>query len=100
MIYMIPSRLLVLWIALAARPLDAQLHARPHPLPTATLVAVPRIGEIVIDGRLVESAWSRAGAADHFTQVMPNEGQPATQRTEVRILFDASYVYFGARMFD
>ena len=38
--------------------------------------------------------------ATGFIQSEPNEGQPATQRTEVRFLFDAEALYVGARMHD
>jgi len=53
-----------------------------------------------IDGRLTEEAWAAAPVADGFTQRDPDEGRPATERTEVRILFDDTAVYVGARMFD
>ena len=55
---------------------------------------------IVIDGRLDEADWQRAPAATEFFQRDPNEGQPASERTEVRILFDDEAIYVGARMFD
>ena len=35
-----------------------------------------------------------------FTQVDPQEGRPASQRTEVRVLYDDMYLYVGARLFD
>ena len=53
-----------------------------------------------IDGHLTEEAWATAPVADGFTQRDPDEGRPATERTEVRILFDDTAVYVGARMFD
>jgi uncharacterized protein DUF5916/cellulose/xylan binding protein with CBM9 domain len=53
-----------------------------------------------IDGRLTEEAWAQAPPADGFTQRDPDEGRPATERTEVRVLFDDTAVYIGARMFD
>jgi hypothetical protein len=51
------------------------------------------------------AAWtSRSGprrkAAADFRQAQPKIGEPATQRTEVRILFDDDALYVGARMFD
>jgi hypothetical protein len=54
----------------------------------------------VIDGRLTEDVWTAAPAADGFTQRDPDEGRPATERTEIRIVFDDTAVYIGARMFD
>jgi hypothetical protein len=62
----------------------------------ATRITTP----LVIDGRLSEEAWSHADVADHFTQRDPDEGQPATERTEIRIVYDADALYVGARMHD
>jgi hypothetical protein len=50
-----------------------------------------------IDGVLDEAAWSSAPAADQFFQQEPQEGQPATDRTEVRVLYDAGHLYIGVR---
>ncbi len=55
-----------------------------------------RVSEpIRVDGRLDEEVWSRATPATEFTQVNPDEGQPASERTEVRILFDDEAIYIG-----
>jgi hypothetical protein len=54
----------------------------------------------VVDGRITEDSWLQAEAATTFTQTDPDEGQPATERTEVRVLFDDDAVYVAARLFD
>lgn len=60
-----------------------------------------RVSETIkIDGRLDEPAWEQAEAAADFRQEEPNEGQAATERTEVRILFDDRNLYIGVRAFD
>ncbi len=60
-----------------------------------------RISEpIKIDGRLDEPAWSRAEAAKDFRQEEPQEGAPATENTEVRILYDGRNLYLGIRAWD
>src|SRR5688572_32846115 len=41
----------------------------------------------VIDGQLSDEVWSRTQVMSDFTQVDPDEGQPATERTEVRVLY-------------
>jgi hypothetical protein len=38
--------------------------------------------------------------ADHFRQRDPDEGQPATERTEIRVLYDETALYVGARLYD
>jgi hypothetical protein len=55
---------------------------------------------IKIDGLLDEPAWSLAQAATDFLQQQPTEGAPASERTEVRVLFDEKNIYFGIRAFD
>jgi len=55
---------------------------------------------IALDGRLDEDEWSKVSPATGFIQWDPHEGQPATQRTEVRFLFDDDALYIGARMYD
>lgn len=41
-----------------------------------------------IDGRLDDVAWQRAEPVTEFYQRERNEGLPATERTEVRVVFD------------
>jgi hypothetical protein len=53
-----------------------------------------------IDGRLEEPAWRSADFAGNFRQYEPNEGEPATERTEVRVLYDDSSLYVGVRLYD
>ena len=55
---------------------------------------------INIDGRLDEDVWSEAVAAADFLQQQPNEGTPASEKTEVRVLFDDRNLYVGIRAFD
>src|SRR5450830_985489 len=52
---------------------------------------------IKLDGRLDEPAWSTAPVTDAFTQMDPDEGKPASQRTEVRVLYDDAALYVGVR---
>ena len=87
---------LVLGTLFAPRLSRAQAHPTPPPL----AIAARRSGPIVLDGKLDEPAWQAATPATGFRQAQPNEGQPATQRTEVRFLFDDDALYIGARMYD
>jgi len=56
--------------------------------------------QITIDGKLKEVAWKEAALVDNFTQREPHEGQPATERTELRILYDEQNLYFGLVCYD
>src|SRR5438132_7151834 len=54
---------------------------------------------IAIDGRLSEDAWTRAQAATDFRQQDPLTGNPATEPTEVRVVYDAKRIVIGVRCF-
>src|SRR5215216_1890579 len=62
--------------------------------------AIRTAEEIRIDGMLNEAAWGQAVPASDFRQEDPNEGAPATEKTEVRVLYDDKYFYVGIRAFD
>jgi hypothetical protein len=53
-----------------------------------------------LDGNLDEPAWAAAEPATDFTQSWPREGEPATFRSEARVLLGADALYVGIRMFD
>src|SRR5688572_14007559 len=80
--------------------LSAAIQAPAPDTAAPTAVAARATGELRIDGRLDEPAWSTAAPVTSFTQRDPNAGAPATERTEVRIVYDAEAVYVGARLFD
>jgi Domain of unknown function (DUF5916)/Carbohydrate family 9 binding domain-like len=53
-----------------------------------------------LDGTLDDPIWQQATPIDHFLQREPFEGRPATEKTEVRILYSKHEVYFGISCFD
>ena len=67
---------------------------------TTTVVRAVRLdGEIALDGRFTEVAWEHAPAFSSFVQQVPKAGSPATERTEVRILYDDEAIYIGVRAY-
>ncbi|KPJ84224.1 MAG: hypothetical protein AMS19_01460 [Gemmatimonas sp. SG8_23] len=54
----------------------------------------------VLDGFLEQEVWGRGGLIDELIQQEPLEGAPATERTEIYLLYDARTLYFGIRAFD
>ena len=48
-----------------------------------------------VDGVLDEPAWASAKPIGPLLQSEPTEDAPATFQTDVRVLFDADYLYFG-----
>ena len=55
---------------------------------------------IEIDGKLDESSWKLAPVLTDFTQYNPDEGNPATEKTEVKVLFSKDALYIGVRALD
>ena len=53
-----------------------------------------------LDGRLDDPLWKSAKVVTDFRQREPKEGQPATEKTEVRILYTGHAVYFGIHCYD
>ncbi len=102
----LPALIVVASVVVPSKPVRAQTQttpaanvARPHDQsPTAT--AARRNGAVNIDGNLDEAAWQAATPVTDFRQYDPQEGQPASERTEARILVDDDAVYVGMRLFD
>src|SRR5437870_6565121 len=53
-----------------------------------------------LDGSLDDPLWQSAKVITDFRQREPNEGEPATEKTEVRILYTRHAVYFGIHCYD
>ena len=59
-----------------------------------------RVDETIrLDGRLDEAVW-RGSSESGFIQAEPREGQPATEETEVWVVYDESNLYVAARLHD
>jgi len=64
-----------------------------------TLIAQKTTARPRIDGVLDDAAWATAQVIDTFVQQEPQEGQPASDRTEVRVLYDEGHLFIGIRAF-
>ncbi len=64
------------------------------------VVALKIANHLNIDGLLNEPIWQEAAPAGDFVQYDPYNGPPATEKTEVRILYDNVAIYIGAMMYD
>lgn len=72
------------------------------PTEPRTVMAI-RLAEderIRLDGRLEEPVWQRATPATGFLQQDPNEGEPATEETEVYAVYNSDHLYLGVMLFD
>jgi hypothetical protein len=53
-----------------------------------------------IDGTVNDEAWLSVEPYSNFIQTDPIEGAPASERTEVRVLYDKTNLYIGVIAFD
>ena len=83
-----------------ARPAHAQQGLNAPPIPTLDAVAAAAAPPVVDGDVLGDPAWADVPFATGFRQTNPDEGQPATERTEVRILFTADTLYVGVICYD
>lgn len=67
----------------------------PRAAQAARVERAPRL-----DGTLNDPLWQQAKPIDDFRQREPFEGQAATQKTQVRILYTDRAVYFGIHCYD
>ena len=87
-------------VAFAALALTLAARASGSPLPATAVQAARATSPITLDGRLDEPAWQQAPVLSGFLQKDPDQGQPATEPTELRLLFDDHALYVGARLHD
>ena len=66
----------------------------------ATLRAVRVTEPVRIDGALDERAYQDVRPVSGFIQVNPLEGEPATEETEIWVLFDGDNLYVSGRCHD
>jgi len=83
--------------AAAAPPQELDIEAiRATKRVTAVRISEP----IVVDGVLDEPSWALAEPAVDFYQQFPDEFGPASERSEVRFLYDGDMLYVGAMLYD
>src|SRR4030095_1867815 len=87
------ARPLVLAVLTIALPLLSQ---EVGSLPTQKKLAATRTtSSIELDGDLNDEPWLRSIATDGFIQAEPYQGEPATERTEVKIIYDEKNLYIA-----
>jgi hypothetical protein len=111
------ARLVGTWLAVAciwaapsafaqqAAAIDATLNVSVPPAVIvrdadgmATVRATRLDGEFALDGALTEAIYTTVAPFSDFVQQEPQEGQPATEKTEVWLFFDDTNIYVGARL--
>ncbi len=51
--------------------------------------------KITLDGKLTENCWRKATKISNFTQREQNTGEPATEKTEIAIVYNTNIMYIG-----
>src|SRR5690348_13543561 len=59
------------------------------------IVAVPIKSSLRINGVMNEEAWQQAPPSPSFIQIEPYQGSVPHHPTEVRVLYNKHYLYFG-----
>lgn len=68
--------------------------------PAQSLLVAPTDSLIRIDGDLSEAVWQRAAIAGDFIQNFPSDTLPAYNRTDVRMSYDAHFLYLAVVCYD
>jgi hypothetical protein len=87
---------------LSGGPAWAQPAANSTGAAAANAATASRAAEApTLDGEVLgDAAWANAAPITGFTQEQPNEGEPVSERTEVRVIFTNDTLYIGAVMYD
>jgi hypothetical protein len=72
----------------------------PWVRPSAAAIRIDAADAPIVDGDLSDPVWARMRPFTEFRQKLPNVGAPATQRTEVRVLYDENNLYVAVYAFD
>ena len=92
---MIRAIITLAWLALLPASLAAAERPRPEIRAVAASVAP------IIDGIVAEDpAWQSARPATHFWQTEPSDGEPASERTEVRVVYTKDTLFFAVICYD
>ena len=83
-------------IAGPAPPVPPAVFTRDE-LGRVTMRAIPLDAPITLDGALNEAIYQTVAPVTGFIQQNPNEGELATEQSEVWVLFDSEMIYVSAR---
>jgi hypothetical protein len=87
-----------IWVALFVLVVTSSVGAQ-----TVPQLTVGRLAEgegPAIDGHVEEAEWAAATPYEAFVQQEPSEGQPATERTEIRFLINRTNLYIAVICYD
>ncbi len=92
----------------AATP-EVSIDGPPPPIPPAmisreggqaTMRAIRLVSGLRVDGQLDEPVYAEVAPVSDFIQQLPDEGAPATERTDAWVMFDEENLYISGRCWD
>src|SRR5687768_5893613 len=90
----------VLWTVPAAAAPQPETVVSRDGSGSVTVRAVHAPDGLRVDGRLDEEVYLAVQPIGHFVQQEPDEGRPATERTDAWVFFDDDHIYVAARCWD
>ncbi len=84
-----------MFLLIVIGPEGALAGDNPRNVNALRVTAPPRI-----DGLLSDAVWKLAEPATDFIQREPDEAKPASERSEIRVLYDDGALYFGCMFYD
>lgn len=88
-------RFIIVAVVLSLQGIIARAGDSPRSVTAVRVTTPPRV-----DGVLDDAVWKLAAPAGDFIQRDPHEGTPASERTEIRVLYDDKALYFGCMFYD
>jgi hypothetical protein len=83
------------FICLPLLLLCVSLFSQEKSLQAVKIAQAPKI-----DGNLEDAAWTNIPFATDFVQNYPTTGQPASQKTTIKVVYDDAAIYIGAYLYD
>ncbi len=90
------SRIVFIVLLMYSGVVDAQDAAVFKPDSVKKTIAATPINSVLrVDGHLDEDAWQQAKPSPPFVQIEPLQGMPPNFATDVRVLYNRHFLYFG-----
>ena len=91
---------LLLWMCILFVPHGVNAQDTPTERELPRMSAHRTSEEIKVDGVFDEPVWQSVEPIRELYQIQPDQGEPATEQSEVRILYDDQKLYFGFIFYD
>ena len=98
--YTLGALLVVLAVPAIASPQAPLSTEAPRAGSAAVAAAAVEVAPVIDGSVLDDKAWAAAKVITGFWQTTPEEGQPASENTKVRIIYTPTALYIGVINFD